>query len=183
MSDGPTLRTERLLLRPWRDADLDPYAALNADPEVMRFMPALLTRGESARSMESIRAHFAEHGYGRWAVEIPGVAPFIGFVGLGWAPFEAHFTPACEVGFRLAAAHWRKGYATEASRAAIDHGFTRAGLDEIVSFTATINLPSQGVMKKLGLRRDPADDFDHPNLPSGHRLRRHVLFRLRRPAG
>jgi RimJ/RimL family protein N-acetyltransferase len=172
------LRTERLLLRPWRPEDREPFAAMNADRRVMEFFPAPQTREQSDGFADRIEAHFAERGYGPWAVEIPGEAPFIGFVGLLTPQFDAHFTPAVEVGWRLAAEHWGRGYATEAARAAVRQGFDELGLAEIVSFTTETNLPSRRVMERIGMTHDPADDFDHPKLP-GHRLARHVLYRLR----
>ncbi len=175
------LRTERLLLRPWRPADREPFAALNADPAVMAHFPRTLTRAESDRLAERIERHFDEHDVGLWAVEVPGVAPFIGFVGLAVVDFRARFTPATEVGWRLARPYWRRGYATEAARASLADGWARLGLDEVVSMTVPVNRPSRAVMERLGMRRDPADDFDHPALPPRHPLRRHVLYRIRRP--
>ncbi|MGE0711850.1 MAG: GNAT family N-acetyltransferase [Planctomycetota bacterium] len=180
MAEIPELRTERLLLRAWRDEDLPAFAALNADPRVVEFLPAALTRAESDALAAKIRATFAERGYGLWAVEAPGAADFLGFVGLSSPPWEAPFTPCVEVGWRLAHARWGRGYATEAARAALDFGFAMLGLAEIVSFTVPANLRSRRVMEKLGLRHAPADDFDHPRLPAGHPLRRHVLHRLAR---
>jgi RimJ/RimL family protein N-acetyltransferase len=176
------IRTERLWLRSWRDADLAPFAALNADPEVTRYLPAPLSRAESDAVAARIRAGLAARPYGLWAVEIPGEAPFIGFVGLTAVTFEAHFTPCIEVGWRLARAHWGQGYATEAARAAHAHGFDAVGLDAIVSFTTRENLASRRVMERLGMRRDPAEDFEHPRLPADHPLRPHVLYRLSREA-
>jgi len=173
------LRTERLLLRHWRDADLEPFAALNGDPETMRFFPAPLTRAESDAFAEHVRRRLEAEGWGLWAVEAPGVADFVGFVGLARPSFEAHFTPAVEVGWRLAREHWGKGYATEAARAAVAHGFGELGLDEIVSFTSRLNVPSIRVMERIGMTHDPADDFEHPRVPAGHPLRPHVLYRLR----
>ena len=175
---APELRTERLLLRGWRDDDLEPFAALNADPEVMEFMPRCLERAECEAIIGRIRDHFARHGFGWWAVEVPGKTPLIGFVGISVPRFEAHFMPCVEVGWRLARAHWGKGYAVEAARAAIAFGFEEAGLDEIVSFTAVINKRSEQVMQRLGMTRDPSEDFDHPTLPKDHRLCRHVLYRI-----
>jgi RimJ/RimL family protein N-acetyltransferase len=168
-----------LLLRPWRDEDLPAFAALNADPRVMEFMPKALSRDESDARADRIRRHWAERGFGLWAVEVPGVAPFIGFVGLSVPPFEAAFTPCVEIGWRLAFAHWGRGYATEAANAALEDGFGRLGLTEIVSFTVPANVRSRRVMERLGMTRSPADDFDHPLLPEGHPLRRHVLYRIR----
>jgi len=171
------LRTERLLLRRWRPEDREPFAAMNADPEVMERLPTLLDRAQSDALAGRADASFDDHGYGLWAVEVPGVAPFIGFVGLALQTFPAHFTPAVEVGWRLARAHWDHGYATEAARASVADGFTRAGLDEIVSMTSRGHDRSRHVMEKLGLHCDPADDFAHPNL-AGHPLEQHVLYRI-----
>lgn len=182
MSDSPTLRTPRLILRPWRDEDLVPFAAINADPAVMEFFPQTLDRRESEAAAGRIRDHFARQGFGLWAVEVPGAAEFIGFVGLSVPRFEAHFTPCVEVGWRLARSQWGRGYATEAARAALDFGFRDLALDEIVSFTVPANRRSRAVMERIGMTHSPADDFDHPALPEGHPLRRHVLYRSRRPA-
>lgn len=128
-----------------------------------------------------MEAHFQEHGFGLWAVEIPGVATFAGFVGLSVPRFEAHFTPCVEIGWRLAAPYWGRGYATEGARAALEFGFDHLHLDQIVSFTVPDNVRSRRVMEKIGMTHDPADDFDHPNLPEGHRLRRHVLYGIALP--
>jgi|SRR5579864_491853 len=176
-----SLRTERLLLRRWRPADREPFAGLNADPEVMEHFPSVLERAESDAFADRIEAAFESLGYGLWAVEVPGDAEFIGYTGLALHTFEARFTPAVEIGWRLARGYWGRGYATEAARAAVADGFARAGLDEIVSFTSPLNRRSVRVMERLCMTRDPADDFDHPRVPVGHPLRRHVLYRLRRP--
>jgi ribosomal-protein-alanine N-acetyltransferase len=173
-------RTGRLWLRPWRDEDVEPFAALNADPRVMEHFPSVSTREQTEAQVARIRAHFAQHGWGFWAVEVPGVAPFVGFVGLNTVPFTAPFTPAVEVGWRIAQAHWGQGYATEGARAALDVAFLRLGLPEVVSFTVPANVRSRRVMEKLGMHRDPSEDFEHPRVPEGHPLRRHVLYRLRR---
>ena len=175
------LRTARLLLRPWRPADREPFASLNADPVVMEHFAHPLGRAESDRMVDTIEAHYAQRGLRLWAVEVPGEAPFIGYVGLSAPSFDAAFTPCVEVGWRLARAAWGHGYATEAARAALEDGFGRLGLGEIVSFTTAGNLRSRRVMERLGMTRDPSDDFDHPNLPAGHPFRRHVLYRLSRP--
>jgi RimJ/RimL family protein N-acetyltransferase len=178
-AEVPVLATERLLLRGWREEDLEPFAALNADPRVMEHFPSRMTREESdAFVLERILPHFAERGFGLWAVEARGVAPFVGFVGLNVPSFDAHFTPCVEIGWRLSASSWGKGYATEAARAAIAYGFEEAGLDEIVSFTVPANRRSVAVMERLGMRFD--GEFDHPRLPEEHPLRRHVLYRLER---
>jgi RimJ/RimL family protein N-acetyltransferase len=174
------LRTERLLLRQWREADLEPFAALNADPETMRYFPALPSREESDALVARARAQIEEEGWGLWAVEVEGGSSFVGFVGLARPSFEEHFTPAVEVGWRLAREYWGRGYATEAGRAALGYGFEDLGLDEIVSFTSERNEPSWRVMERLGMSHDPADDFEHPRVPLGHPLRPHVLYRLSR---
>lgn len=178
----PELSTERLVLRAWRDTDLAPFAALNADPRVREHFPSVLSPAESDAMVGQIRRHFASHGFGLWAVEAPGVADFLGFVGLVHVPFAAPFTPAVEVGWRIAAEHWGRGYATEGARRAVAFGFEQLHLEQIVSMTVPANQRSRHVMEKLGLQRSPADDFDHPRLPEGHPLRRHVLYRLSRTA-
>ena len=182
MSDLPVLDTARLRLRPWRDEDLAPWAALNADPEVMATIGRPLERSQSDLLAQRIRGHFDRRGFGLWAVEVPDVASFIGFIGLSIPQFEAHFTPCVEIGWRLARAEWGKGYASEGARAALAFGFERLGLAEIVSFTAVSNLRSRRVMERIGMQRRAAEDFDHPNLPEGHPLRRHVLYRIAREA-
>jgi ribosomal-protein-alanine N-acetyltransferase len=179
MSDGPVLRTERLLLRPWRDEDLDPFARLVADPRVQEHFPSVNTREEADEIAARIRRGFADHGFGLWAVETPE-RPFAGYVGLARPAFEAPFTPCVEVGWRLAAEVWGRGYATEGARAAVAHGFEVVGLDEIVSFTTPANVRSRRVMEKLGMTRDPADDFLHPRFPDDPRMGPHVLYRLSR---
>ena len=171
-----------MLLRRWRPEDREPFAVLNADPLVMEHFPALLTGEESDRRVEQIDAHFQEHGFAPWAVEVPGKALFIGFIGLSIPRFEASFMPCVEIGWRLAHAYWGQGYAIEGARAAATFGFEHLELSEILSFTAAANWRSRRVMEKLGMTHDPADDFDHPLLPAGHHLRRHVLYRLRPPA-
>jgi RimJ/RimL family protein N-acetyltransferase len=175
---APVIRTERLLLRQWQPEDREPFAALNADARVMEFMPALLPRPQSDALARASEAHFATHGFGPWAVEVPGIAAFIGFVGLVVPAFEAHFTPAIEIGWRLAAEHWGQGYASEAARASARHAFAVVGAEALVSFTTPGNVRSRAVMRRIGMTHDPRDDFDHPRLAPGHRLRRHVLYRL-----
>ena len=146
----------------------------------MEHFPGLLSREESDAMLGRIRQHFARHGFGFWALAITDVAPFAGFVGLAVPRFEAHFTPCVEIGWRLAFDHWGRGYSTEAATAALEFAFGDLGLDEVVSFTVPDNLRSRQVMGRLGMRRSPEDDFDHPSLPDGHPLRRHVLYRLSR---
>jgi len=173
------LRTERLLLRPWRDTDLAPCAAMTSDPDVMRLFLAGRERAQCDAWVARVRAHFDREGFGIWAVEAPGVSDFIGFVGLSRVPEYMPFT-GVEAVWTLAAAHWRQGYATEAARAAVHDGFDRLGLPEIVAFTTPANAGSQGVMRAIGMTHDPRGDFDHPRVPEGHALRRHVLYRIRR---
>jgi len=171
------LRTDRLLLRPWNFSDRDAFAELNADPKVREYFPGLLSREESNASVTRIEAHFAAHGYGFWAVEAPGVAPFIGMVGLANLELDAHFAPCVEIGWRLARPYWGRGYATEAARAALEFGFDVLQLKEIVAFTASINARSRRVMERIGMSYAPADDFEHPSVAEGHALRKHVLYR------
>lgn len=173
----PELQTGRLLLRAWRPSDRDPYAALNADPVVMEHFPATLTRQQSDEHVDRILAAFDEHGWGLWAAEVPGETEFIGFIGLGIPRFEAPFTPCVEVGWRLARAAWGQGYAPEGAAEVLRFAFDEIELDEVVSFTSVGNAKSRRVMEKIGLTHDPADDFDHPTIPPGHRIRRHVLYR------
>jgi ribosomal-protein-alanine N-acetyltransferase len=173
------LRTERLRLRRWTPDDCEPFAQLNSDPKVMEYFASLLTREQSAAAAARITAHFDEHGFGLWAVEVPDVLRFAGFIGLSMPTFRAHFTPCVEVGWRLAPAVWGHGYATEGARAALAFGFDTLGLDEIVSFTTAAHTRSRHVMERIGMSHDPADDFDHPSIPEGHPLRRHVLYRVR----
>lgn len=175
---GPELETERLRLRPWCDADLPPFAKLNADPVVNEFLLGPIGRLESDLAAGRIRAHFAERGFGLWAVEVRGEIPFAGFVGLSVPSFDAHFTPCVEVGWRLSRLAWGKGYAPEAARAALRFGFEELGLSEIVSFTVPENRRSRRVMEKIGMRNDPADDFAHPKLDAHHPLSAHVLYRV-----
>jgi RimJ/RimL family protein N-acetyltransferase len=176
----PTIETDRLLLREWREPDLEPFAALNADPRVVEFLPAALTRAESDELVERFVQRWARDGVGLWAVERREDGAFLGFTGLALQVFEAPFTPAVEVGWRLAAEAWGHGYATEAARAALRFGFVTRDLEEIVSFTVPANVRSRAVMERIGMTRDPAEDFEHPRLPPGSPLRHHVLYRLRR---
>ena len=178
MDNFVTLCGRRVRLRQWRATDREAFAAMNSDPRVMEFFRSPLTRADSDAMADRIERHFDEHGFGLWAIEVPGLAPFIGFAGLIWARFSAHFTPAVEIGWRMAFEHWRHGYATEAARLALDFGFEILALDEVVSFTAADNLRSRAVMERLGMRRDPAGDFDYPGFPQSHPLRRHVLYRI-----
>ena len=168
------LRTHRLLLRGWRDEDVAAADGLSADPAVMEYL--VPRPGWAARA----RTHWEERGFGQWILEIPGEASFIGVVGLSAVSYEAHFTPAVEIAWRLARAYWGRGYATEAAKAAVDYGFGELDLGEIVALTVPANQRSRRVMERLGMTRAPEDDFDHQRLPEGP-LKRHVLYRLRNP--
>ena len=178
----PELTTSRLLLRGWSDRDREPFAAMNADPAVMEHFPGTLDRDLSDDLIDRIAEHWQLHGYGLWAIERVADRRLLGCAGLSRPSFDAHFTPAVEVGWRLARDAWGHGYATEAATSAIAFGFETIGLDEVVSFTVPGNLRSRAVMERLGMTHDPADDFDHPRLAQGHPLRRHVLYRLSRAA-
>ena len=179
---GLALRTPRLILREWRDEDAEPFAAMSADPEVMRYLVPFPDRAAVGAWIARARTHLAEHGFGKFVVELAGEAAFAGVVGLDHVGFDLPFTPAVEVLWRLARPFWGRGFATEAARATLDDGFGRLGLDEVVAYTVVGNRRSRAVMERLGMHRDAAEDFDfvHPRLPPGHPLRRHVLYRLRR---
>jgi ribosomal-protein-alanine N-acetyltransferase len=174
------LRTPRLWLRQWRARDLETFAALSADPEVMEFMPRCLTRAESEAVARRYEAEIAQVGYGFWAAELRASGEFIGFVGLHRASFESHFTLCVEIGWRLGRPSWGAGYATEAARECLRFGFEVLALAEVVSFTVPLNRRSRAVMERLGMRRAERDDFEHPLLPAGHPLRPHLLYRLQR---
>jgi 3-dehydroquinate dehydratase/shikimate dehydrogenase len=177
VSDEITLRTKRLVLRPWREQDHEPFAALNADPRVMEWFPAPMTAVESNAVADRIEAHFHEAGWGLWAIELPDAEPFIGFVGLNPSDSTLGY-PSVEIGWRLAAAHWGHGYAPEAALEALRFGFDELHLDEIVAFTSVRNQKSRRVMTKIGMTYNPDDDFDHPRLPKLSPLSRHALYRI-----
>ncbi|HUB76860.1 MAG TPA: GNAT family N-acetyltransferase [Solirubrobacteraceae bacterium] len=174
----PVLATARLRLRRWRDGDLEAFAALNADPQVMAQFPAPLSRAESAFVLAQIEAGFERHGFGIWCVETRPEGAFVGIVGLTSVPFDERFTPAVEIGWRLLPAAWGHGYATEAASAALDYGFGEAGLEAVVSFASKTNARSIAVMERLGMRRVADGDFDHPLMERGHPLAPHVLYRV-----
>jgi RimJ/RimL family protein N-acetyltransferase len=171
------IETERLRLRQWTEEDRAPFAAMNADPRVMEHFPKLLTREESDAHVDRIEASFQDRGFGLWVLELKQSPGFLGFVGLGVPRFAAPFMPCVEIGWRLTFSAWGHGYATEAARACLETAFDVIGLTEVLSFTATSNVRSQKVMQRIGMHHDPAGDFDHPVLPSGHPLQRHVLYR------
>ncbi|WP_160151750.1 GNAT family N-acetyltransferase [Microbulbifer sp. ALW1] len=170
-------KTERLLLRQWQESDREPFAAMNSDPRVMEFFPALLSRAESDAGINRQIAHIEKYGWGFWALERLEDQQFMGFIGIKNVTDDMPFAPAVEIGWRIAAPFWGKGYATEAARASLLVGFEQLGLAEIVSFTVPGNKRSRGVMEKLGMRQ--GDNFFHPALPSGHPMQEHVLYRLR----
>lgn len=176
----PIIRTDRLVLRRWTSADLEPFAGLNADPKVMEYFPGLKTKEESDHSVSLMSGHIEKCGWGFWAASLVETGEFIGFIGLEDVHFKTDFTPAVEIGWRLAFKHWGKGYATEGALACLRYGFETLNLNEIVSFTAVENTRSRAVMQKIGMHHNSKDDFDHPKLPEGHPLRRHVLYRLER---
>ena len=171
------IETPRLWLRGWRPEDREPFARLNADPLVMRYFTSTLSRRESDAGVDRVEAHFQLHGFGLYAAELRETGEFIGFIGLNVPSFKAHFSPCVEIGWRLAADYWNRGLATEGAGAVLRYAFETVGLGEVVSFTVPANLPSRRVMEKIGMIRDAAGDFDHPEIAEGHPLRRHVLYR------
>ncbi|MBI1244198.1 MAG: GNAT family N-acetyltransferase [Alphaproteobacteria bacterium] len=177
---GVTLKTDRLILRPWISEDRAAFAAMNADSEVRRFFPSRQSRAESDASADFLTGQFERTPFGPWAVEIPGIVAFAGFVGLWETNLDVPPRGRVEIGWRLARGCWGKGYATEAARAALAFGFHEAGLEEIVAFVVPANRASRGVMDRVGLREVPGGAFDHPRVPEGHPLRRHLLYRLTR---
>ena len=179
MTELVRLETGRLILRPWREEDRAPFAALNADPRVAAHLAGVLDRAGSDAIVDRVLKGFAEHGYGPWALEVKGGAAFIGFCGIWQPSFAAHFTPCTEVGWRLAFEAWGNGYATESAAAALDYGFGPLGLAEIVAYTTPVNLRSRRVMERLGMTHDPADDFERPPLSDGAPACPHVLYRMR----
>lgn len=175
-SKQPSLRGDRVLLRAWEDRDAYAFAAMNADPRVMEFFLAPLQREESNALLARLRALIEERGWGWWCVDINGECA--GFTGLSSPPYETPFTPCVEVGWRFRPQFWGRGYATEAARLALDYGFKTLRLPQIVSFTTVTNQPSRRVMERIGMQHDIGGDFDHPRMPEGHPLRRHVLYRI-----
>ncbi len=174
------LVTPRLRLRRWRDADREPFAAMNADPEVMEFFPALQSRAASDASIDAWQAQFETQGWSNWAAELAASGEFIGFVGLSVPRRTLPCSPCVEIGWRLARPFWGQGLASEGARATLGAGFERIGLAEIVSFTALANRRSRAVMERIGMR-NAHQDFEHPGVPEGHALRLHCLYRIDRP--
>jgi RimJ/RimL family protein N-acetyltransferase len=181
MDSVPQLHTDRLILRRWKLEDRAPFARMNRDPLVMEHFPSHLTEEQSNQLVDRVEAHFAQHLFGLWAAELRDQPGFIGYVGLAIPRFEAAFTPCVEIGWRLASAHWGRGLASEGAQAVVRHAFKELRFPVLVSFTVPANVRSRRVMEKLGMTHDPSDDFDHPQLPEGHPMRRHVLYRLTRP--
>ena len=177
------IKTERLILRPWRKEDLEPFAKLNTDPRVREFLyPTVLSKEASDQLVKQIEAKIEKNGWGMWAVSVPGIAEFIGFIGLNYldpSDFPAPFTPAVEIGWRLSYEYWGKGYATEGALACLQYGFKTLNLDEIVAITTVRNERSQAVMKRISMHHDAKDDFNHPHVPEDHPLSRHVLYRIK----
>ena len=174
------LKTERLILRKWNEADREPFARMNADSRVMEYLGGTMSRDRSDEVADRIEAHFRAHGFGLCAAELAESGEFIGFIGLAVPTFEAAFTPCVEIGWRLAAEYWGAGLATEGAREIVRYAFEELELPELVSLTAIGNERSRRVMAKLGMTHDAAENFDHPRLPAGDPLRRHVLYRLTR---
>lgn len=174
------LKSERLILRPWREEDLEPFAKMNADVRVREYFPGLLSREQSDLSVKMFSEHIQQHGWGFWAAALIETDEFIGFIGLQNVASEAHFAPAVEVGWRLAQEFWGRGYATEGAKAALRYAFETLKLDEVVSYTVEGNWKSRNVMEKIGMQRNPEEDFDHPKILEGNPLRRHVLYRISR---
>jgi RimJ/RimL family protein N-acetyltransferase len=179
----PRLESPRLLLREWRQSDVEPFVAMNADPRVMEFFPKTLSPDESLRLMEGSNLMLEERRYSLWAAERLEDGAFLGFIGLAVPSFEAPFTPCVEVGWRLRCEAWGQGYATEGAARALDYAWKDLGLTEVLAFTSVLNFRSLRVMERLGMRHDVGGDFEHPRIEAGHRLRPHVLYRISRPAG
>lgn len=174
----PVLETQRLILREWREEDRAPFARINADPIIMEYLPRVLDEKSSNKLVDRFQSHFKAHGYGLYAVENKEDSAFVGFVGLNNVEFDAHFTPAIEIAWRLDYGYWGKGYATEAAQRVLSYAFQDLGLKEMVSFTVHDNTRSIHVMEKLGFKQDEEGDFDYPALRKGHPLGRFSLFRL-----
>lgn len=174
--------TPRLLLRHWREEDVEPFAEMGADPDVMEHFPAMLSRAESEAWVERVGSDLEQRGWGLWALEELATRRFLGFTGLNVPGFDAPFLPATEIGWRLRRDAWGRGYATEAARGALAVAFEDLELDELVSFTAVSNTRSQAVMDRIGMTRDPAEDFLHPGIAEDSPVRPHVLYRLTRPS-
>ncbi|HVV69747.1 MAG TPA: GNAT family N-acetyltransferase [Gammaproteobacteria bacterium] len=173
------IETARLILRTWQSEDLDPYYRINQDPKVIEFLLGTMSQEEVKQFIDKNNQQQETRGFTLWAAELKVTHELIGFIGLNYTDWPAHFTPAVEVGWRLGSEYWGNGYATEGAKACLDYGFNQCGLKEIVSFTVPANLRSIRVMERIGMLRDVNDDFSHPRLASEHRLSRHVLYRIK----
>lgn len=173
------IETQRLILRQWQATDHQPFIDMGLDAEVMHYFPNCLTAAESIKFIEAVTEIIQQQGWGFWAVELKAMGQFIGFVGLHEQATQFEFSPCVEIGWRLAKAYWRQGYATEAAQAVLDYAFQTLQLEKVVSFTAVVNHPSQAVMQKLGMQK--VGEFNHPKLPEQHHLQRHVLYELKKP--
>ncbi len=173
------LTTDRLILRQWREEDKAPFAAMNADKDVMRFFPSVQTRKHSDSAVDRFYTHIEDHGFGFWAAELRESGRFVGMIGLQHASAVVPCAPAVEIGWRLDKSVWGQGLAPEGASAALAYGFSALAVTEIVSFTAAINTPSARVMEKIGMQRDRLCDFDHPLVPEGHPVRPHILYRIK----
>ena len=174
------IETQRLIIRSWKESDFSALAEMNSDPRVMEFFPSLLSQAESRLFLDQILQNHQKNGFTYWPIELKLTGEWIGFVGLSIPGFQAHFTPCVEIGWRLAHPYWGNGYAPEGAVACLDYGFSKLGLNEIVSFTTVNNVNSRKVMEKIGMTHYPEDDFDHPKLAERHPLRRHVLYRAKK---
>lgn len=172
-----SLETERLILRQWKNSDVEKFAQMNQDQRVIEFLRGAMSLEDCRKFIKKVEKHFEQYGFGLWAVEVKNSEEFIGFVGLNVPDFEAHFTPCVEIGWRLAYEYWNKGYATEAAKKVLEVTFRNCDLKEIVAFTAKNNLRSIAVMEKIGMKRDLKGDFSHPKLPLNHRLSDHILYK------
>jgi RimJ/RimL family protein N-acetyltransferase len=172
------IETERLILRTWKKEDIEPYYQINQDLKVIEYLRGPLTMNQVSDFIKTTNSHNDKYGYALWAVQLKETSELIGFIGLQFTDWESHFTPAVEVGWRLGSQYWKKGYATEGARAALEYGFNRCGLKEIISFTVPANVRSISVMEKIGLKQDMNGNFAHPKLEPNHRLSQHVLYRI-----
>ena len=175
-SPSYNLTTPRLGLRRWLPSDLEPFAQMNQDPAVREFFPGLLTYDETKEMVESLEHHFDQYGYGFYAMDLLETGEFLGFTGLSHPSLDAWFTPCVEIGWRLKKEAWNRGYATEAALACLRHGWDVLGLSKIYAYTAVLNLRSERVMQKIGMRK--AGGFEHPKIAPGHPLRLHVVYEI-----
>ncbi|HAT3869049.1 GNAT family N-acetyltransferase [Legionella pneumophila serogroup 2] len=174
------IKTSRLILRPWRQSDLESYFLINQDTKVLEFLPGSISKEQINDFMQYQNQQLETRGYMLWAVELQDTGELIGFTGLNYFDKPAHFSPAVEIGWRLGSQYWGFGYATEGALAALDYGFNHLGLNEIVAFTVPDNLRSRKVMERIGMTHDVDGSFAHPKLPTDHHLSKHVLYRIKK---